>query len=73
MGSRLPLASPTHGTSHWDQRGEKGAPGPHLPLRELLSNQTRKSTVEHTKAQHGDLPQSQALAQEPQELHLALF
>lgn len=55
-------------------RGDKKEhQGPGSPLRELFSNQTRKSRVEHTKAQRGDLPQSQALAQEPQELNLALF
>lgn len=43
------------------------------PLRELFSIRTRKSRVEHTKARQGALPQSQALAQEPQELHLTLF
>jgi len=71
-GSCLPLSSLMHGTSD-GFRGEKRQHQDLSPPFELFSTRTRKSRVEHTKARHGDLPQSQVLAQEAEVLHLTLF
>lgn len=47
-------------------------PQPHIEV-SCSPPHMRKSRAEQTKARHGDLLQSQALAQEPQVLHLTFL